>query len=83
MQPRLFRLPDMKYSYIIEVKYAKRGSSEEVIDSLEKEAHQQLEQYSKSSHIQKTIGTTELIKIALVYNGWELVRFTGESTVNI
>ena len=61
---------------------SKRGNSEEVVDSLEKETHQQLEQYSRFSHIQETIGTTELIKIALVYNGWELVRFTGESTVN-
>ena len=75
MCPNLFHLPDIKYSYVIEVKYAKRDSSESELDTLQQEAIAQLTQYAQSSKVQESLGTTELLKVAVIYKGWELVRF--------
>lgn len=74
MQPRLVKLPDMKFSYCIELKYAKRDAPEEKIEQLLEEARTQLKQYATSEWIQQDKGTTKLKCIALVFHGWKLVR---------
>lgn len=74
LQPRLLQLPDMVYSYCIEVKYAKRDASEEEIEKLAADAKIQLKQYAASEWIQQDKGTTELKSIVLVFQGWQLVR---------
>ena len=74
MQPRLFKLPDMKFSYCIELKYAKRDAPEAEIEHLLEEARTQLRQYAASEWIRQDKGTTRLKCIALVFHGWKLVR---------
>lgn len=60
LQPRLLQLPDMVYSYCIEVKYAKRDASDTEIEKLLTDAKTQLKQYATSEWIQQDKGTTEL-----------------------
>ncbi|WP_294558192.1 ATP-binding protein [uncultured Bacteroides sp.] len=74
LQPRLLQLPDMVYSYCIEVKYAKRDTSDTEIEKLLADAKTQLKQYAASEWIAHDKGTTELKNIALVFQGWKLVR---------
>ena len=74
LQPRLLQLPDMVYSYCIEVKYAKRDASDTEIEKLLSNAKIQLNQYAASEWIHQDKGTTELKSIALVFQGWKLVR---------
>lgn len=47
MQPNLVQLPDMPFSYVVEVKYCQRGSKEEVVDKLVEEASWQLHRYAQ------------------------------------
>lgn len=75
MQPNLLLLPDMKYSYAIEIKYCKRGSTETEVEQLKIEARKQLRQYVSKEWIQHDKGTTELTAIALVFRGWKLESF--------
>ena len=74
LQPRLLQLPDMVYSYCIEVKYAKRDTPDTEIEKLLADAKIQLKQYAASEWIAHDKGTTELKSIALVFQGWKLVR---------
>lgn len=74
LQPRLLQLPDMVYCYCIEVKYAKRDASDTEIEKLLSNAKTQLKQYAASEWIQQDKGTTELKSIALVFQGWKLVK---------
>ena len=74
LQPRLLQLPDMVYSYCIEVKYAKRDTSDTEIEKLLVDAKKQLKQYATSEWIAHDKGNTELKSIALVFQGWKLVR---------
>ena len=73
MEPFLSKYPDLKYSYLIELKYISRSEYSEAIQQKKiKQAHEQLEQYAASDRVKKSIGSTQLIKIILVYKGWEL-----------
>ena len=74
LHPRLMQLPDMAYSYCIEVKYAKRDASDAEIKKLLSDAKTQLKQYAASEWIRHDKGTTELKCIALVFQGWKLVK---------
>jgi hypothetical protein len=65
------------YSYLIELKYNKRCKPEEMqkrIPGLIKEATEQLNQYEKDPIIVKEKTTTDVKKIILIYNAWELVH---------
>ncbi|QIU93834.1 ATP-binding protein [Bacteroides faecium] len=74
LQPRLLQLPDMAYSYCIEVKYAKRDATDMEIEKLTVDAKTQLKQYAASEWILQDKGTTELKSIVLVFKGWKLVK---------
>lgn len=75
MQPNLPQLPDMPYSYVVEVKYCPRDSKDVVLDELLAEAAGQLNKYAACEKIQQTKGSTELRKLAVVFRGWDLERF--------
>lgn len=75
MQPNLYQLPDMPYSYAVEVKYCHRDSSDAEIEKLLEDARAQLARYAECPKVQLGKGTTEVIKIALVFRGWDLERF--------
>jgi hypothetical protein len=73
MEPFMSKYPDLEYSYLIDLKYIARGEySEEIQQEKIQDAQDQLDQYVKSDRIQKSIASTKLIKIILVYKGWEL-----------
>ena len=69
----LLHQPDIAYSYIVEVKYAKRDASDAEIASLKKEAADQLRNYAADERVLSTKGHTRLGLITLVFKGWELV----------
>ena len=73
MMPDLLHQPDIAYSYIVEVKYAKRDASDAEIASLKKEAADQLRSYAADERVLGTKGHTRLGLITLVFKGWELV----------
>jgi hypothetical protein len=74
MEPFMSKYPDLEYSYLIELKYIARGEySEEIQQEKMQDAQEQLDQYVQSDRIQKSIAGTKLIKIILVYKGWELI----------
>lgn len=73
MMPDLLRQPNIAYSYIVEVKYAKRDASEAEIADLKQEAAKQLVRYAQDEKVLRTKGNTKLGLITLVFKGWELV----------
>ncbi len=80
MEPFLARFEEIKYSYMLEIKYTasgeKPGSAK--IEGLKKDAEKQLQQYCLDENFKKTVEKTALIKIALVFSGHELV-YIGEA----
>ena len=78
LQPFSFKYPDLKYSYLIEIKYLKRqknGISKSEKEAKIKEARIQLNQYEKDKLVVETKANTIVKKIVLIYNAWELVHF--------
>ena len=73
MMPDLLHQPEIAYSYIVEVKYARRDASEADIALLKQEAAEQLRRYAADEKVLRTKGHTELGLITLVFKGWELV----------
>lgn len=73
MMPDLVRQPEIAYSYLVEVKYAKRDATDAAIEALRQEAAGQLIRYSTDERIARTRGGTQLIGLILVFKGWEMV----------
>jgi hypothetical protein len=84
LEPFLARYKEIKYSYILEIKYLKKGEQvrkdgnkvkerkADKIDKLIIEAEEQLKKYSIDEKFRKTIGSTSLIKLVLIFSGPEL-----------
>lgn len=75
MIPNLPQLPDMPYSYAIEVKYCHRDSKDAEVEQLLEDAKVQLARYAACPKVQAGKGTTKIVAIALVFRGWDLVKF--------
>ncbi len=78
LEPFLVKHPEIKYAYVIEIKYEKRkekGLSTERFNSIKSKAKDQLLHYLKDNYVTKTKGETFLKGIILIYNGWELVYY--------
>lgn len=73
MMPDLLHQPEIVYSYIVEVKYAKRDGSDADIALLKRDAAEQLRRYAADEKVLRTKGGTKLELITLVFKGWELV----------
>ena len=73
MMPDLLHQPDIAYSYIVEVKYARRNASDTDIALLKRDAAEQLRRYAADEKVLRTKGNTQLGLITLVFKGWELV----------
>jgi len=74
LEPFLARYPDMKFGYLIELKYIARSEYngvklKEKID----EAKGQFVRYTNDERIRKVADQVPLKHLILVYNGWELV----------
>jgi len=75
LEPFVARFPDMKYGYLIELKYLseKEASSKKGPEKLQKkidEAHSQLIRYANDERLQKYAEQIAFKKVVLVYKGW-------------
>jgi hypothetical protein len=75
MEPFLARYEGIKYSYIIEIKYAKAGKKpgDAGTQQLKKQAEQQLKNYAVDEKFRKNIAKTTLIKLVLIFSGHEAI----------
>ena len=76
------RIPDIRFAYLMEVKYLKRDEPESRIDVLKEEAREQLLKYASDDIVTQTIGGAQLKLITIVFRGWEIVameetRYSG------
>ncbi len=79
MAPALEQNPNIKYSYLIELKYFKPSDNKkedavEKIQGLRSEAAAQLNRYSLDEKFKKTIGQTTLKKLILIFSGNRMVH---------
>jgi hypothetical protein len=72
MEPFTARYREMKYSYILELKYLKKKETNKKLESTIKMAEEQLKKYSLDEKLKKTVENTTLIKLVLVFSGTEL-----------
>jgi hypothetical protein len=77
MEPFLARYEGIKYAYILEIKYITAGEGKKIdagkIRQLKSEAEQQLQNYCIDEKFKKTMEKTNIIKIALIFSGHELI----------
>ena len=69
LSPLLDIYPDMKHSYVIELKYAKYKDPENRVEELRLEGIAQTNRYADTDTVKNAIGTTQLHKIVVVYKG--------------
>ena len=72
LSPLLDIYPDMKHSYVIELKYAKYKDPENRVEELRLEGIAQTNRYADTDTVKNAIGTTQLHKIVVVYKGMEM-----------
>lgn len=70
--PLLDIYPDMKHSYIVELKYAKYKDPETCVEELRQEAIVQVNRYADTDAVKQSVGSTQLHKIVVVYKGMEM-----------
>ena len=78
MEPFLAVYESIKYSYILEIKYIKpegrrKKPAPDVIKKLETDAQEQLRDYSIDEKFKKSMEKTQVIKLALIFYGSDLV----------
>ena len=78
LEPFSIKYPDMKYGYLIELKYFNRSKASEArlsekIEAALQEGRQQLAGYILDPRLQKVSGKVTWICPVLVFHGWELV----------
>ena len=78
LEPFLAQYPQLKYSYLIEIKYIKpqgkkKALPPEKIKKVQEEAEDQLKRYSLDEKFLKAIGQTTLKKLVLIFCGNRLV----------
>ena len=74
LEPFLARYRDMKFGYLVELKYIARNAfSKTELESKIGEAETQLARYASDPRIQRVAAQVTLKKLVLVYSGWELV----------
>jgi hypothetical protein len=78
MEPFTARYEGMKYAYILEIKYMKKGDKEKDLELKIKAAEEQLAKYALDEKYQKATAGTTLIKLVLVFSGTEL-KYIGEA----
>ena len=72
MMPDLQRQPDIAYSYLVEVKYARRDATPADLAALKEQAASLLHRYAADEKVQKGKGHTTLRLLTLLFRGWEL-----------
>jgi hypothetical protein len=82
LEPFLAQYPQLKYSYLLEIKYIqtrtnKKEATPEKIETVRAGAEAQLNRYSRDEKFQKAAGHTTLKKVVLIFSGTRLV-YHGE-----
>ena len=74
LEPFLARYRDMKFGYLVELKYIARNAFDQSkLAAKISEAEAQLARYASDPRIQRVAAQVTLKKLVLVYSGWELV----------
>ncbi len=68
------RFPDVKHSYILELKYAPRTATPKELEAQAAEGRKQLEQYAQDKKALHLAEGTTLHKLLIQFKGWELVK---------
>ena len=68
------RYPDIKHSYILELKYATRAATDLELTAQVEEGRCQLLQYSEDKVARRLAEGTKLHRLLLQFRGWEMVR---------
>ena len=83
LEPFLARYTDMKYGYLLELKYIKRSEFNKTkLQEKIGEATSQFARYARDERIHKVAEQVTIKYLILVYNGWELV-YREEWTPNL
>ena len=83
LEPFLAQYPQLKYSYLLEIKYfqprtRKKDLTPGKIKAIIAGAETQLDRYSRDEKFQKVVGHTTLKKLVLIFSGTRLV-YHGEA----
>ena len=68
------RYPDIKHSYILELKYAARTATDAELDAQAEEGRRQLLQYSEDKVARRLAEGTTLHRLLLQFRGWDMVK---------
>ncbi|MCP4104799.1 MAG: AAA family ATPase [Desulfobacteraceae bacterium] len=75
LEPFLAKFPDIKYGYLIEMKYIKRSEYSEAMKHEKiRQAENQLQKYANDEKLKKLTRDYTLKRLILIYKGWELVH---------
>ena len=74
LEPFLARYPDMRYGYVIEIKYLKRGeeANAAAVASRLEDARTQLRGYLADARLRLQSPAVRHVGLAVVFHGWEL-----------
>ena len=73
LKPNVEVYPDMKHSYLIELKYARSSATATHIAHLHAEAIAQVNRYAATEMVQSHIAHTQLHKVVVLYQGVDMV----------
>ena len=83
LEPFLGRYPDVKYGYVIELKYIPRGVFTPArLTEAVAQAEEQLRRYAEVARLNAMRTQVTLKSLVLVYKGWELVYRAEASSVD-
>jgi hypothetical protein len=75
LEPFLAKYREIPFGYIIELKYIKRDQlTDPVLKRSIKEAETQVRKYAEDKNILKKYADCKIIKLILVYHGWEMIE---------
>ncbi len=80
LEPFSARYKEMKYAYILEIKYIKKSDKNKSVDAILEKAEAQLKKYTLDEKFRKTIKNKTLIKLVLVFSGTEMI-YIGEAQI--
>ena len=83
LEPFVSQYPDMRYGYVLELKYLKRHEplDECLLAAKQREAAQQVRGYLADPSLQCRYPSVRHIGLAVVFHGWELVAYEAEAAV--
>ena len=69
------RYPDVEHSYILELKYSARTTTDTELEVQAAEGRRQLMQYSEDKAVRCLAGGTTLHRLLLQFRGWDMVKY--------